>query len=76
MTRTATAFAHADHPLTALEQDARTLHPLARGAVRVALGAAIVGIMFVFVGPLTLPWIATAYVGAATILVTTYAANR
>jgi hypothetical protein len=36
----------------------------------------IAAIMFVFVEPLTLPWIVTAYAGAVTILGTTFVANR
>jgi hypothetical protein len=76
MTRTASASVQADHQVAALESDAGTPHVLARQAGVVALGAVIAAIMFVFVEPLTLPWIVTAYAGAVTILGTTFVANR
>jgi hypothetical protein len=76
MTRTDTAFMQADDYVTAVERDARTPHPLVRGFARFVLGAVLAAIMFVFVAPLTLPWIVTAYVGGITVLGTTLLANR
>jgi hypothetical protein len=76
MMRTATAIVHADPHVTALDPDARTDHSLAWQVGRVALVVAIAAVMFVLVEPLTLPWIATAYTGLATVLGTTFVANR
>jgi hypothetical protein len=77
MTRSATATLSAEHHgITTSQVEAPARFSFARLVARVAVALVLGTILSIFIAPLTAPWIVAAWLGVATIVGTTVAANR